>query len=336
MKTLFLLSLLLGTPKGWWPIHALGNGYLSFWTSFIYDDNIFRYSKKDLSEFEAGKNPEKYPFLTTDDFITRLTAALSYPGKFSFGLRVTENSFLKNVEKDYINLGVWVSAKGASFEFKKIPRFLLRYYPDFESPQNEYKACRYNLNLLRASYDFRFSPFQLRLLGELSGLHYSPPFMEYDTKGKKGTITLTYRKITSTFSITGFYERTLARAWDQKGEVPETSDDPDISYKRWGVEAKFAQSLKNLPLEFGFSYRWRYKKFTSRKIIPELDPFHIGRKDRDYRVKLETRYRLNRRIFLFLRGTIEKRWVSSPYKSFIYEIKDYKRHIFSIGFRSIL
>jgi len=339
MNALILVFFLISSQKGWWPIHAFGRSYLYFRTTFIYDDNIFRYSDRDLKDFKGGKNPERYPFLTRDDLVTRLTAGFSYPGELSFGFRVTGNSYLMNAEKSYLSFGTWLKWRGGRLELKKIPHFLLRYYPDIDSPDSEYRACRFNMNLLKVSLEFPLYWIKATISGELSGLHYSPAFKEYDTKGKKGILGVSYKRKFFEATLKSSYERTIARAYDEEGETPEISDDPDISYKRWTILGEIKRRFESIPIELGVSLRWRYKKFVPRiekRSEDYFDYYHRGRKDKDVRATLETTYKLNRRISLFVEGAYEKRWVKSPYEKLIFEIKDYKRKIISIGLRATL
>ncbi len=338
MNLLILSLLLFSEPKGWWPIHAFPKGFLYLRTSFIYDDNIFKYSREDLNKFESGLEPERFPFNTTDDLISRFTVGFSFPGKVPFGLRLTQNNYLRNPEKDYLSFATWMKWRRWGIEFKKIPRYLLRYYPDIDSPHKEYRACTYNLNQIGFSLEPSIGKVSLKVAGEFKGLHYSPFFREYDTKGMKGTLGLSLRRRYFKTYLEGSYERALSRAYDEEFETPETSDDPDISYKRWAVEFGIKKRLKGIPLSFGFSFRWRYKRFVPRaeKSSDFIDYYHLGRKDWDTRYVFGSNYRLNVRVSLFIEGLWEKRWVKSPYKPLIYEIKDYTRKRISVGLRVVI
>jgi len=333
LKVLFIL---FAINSKWWPIHAFGNSYLTFNSSVVYDDNIFRYSRRDLSDFENGKNPERFPFSTVDDLILRLTTTFLHPGKVRYSIRVGQNNFLRNPDKDYLRLVF--SAKFHTFVLRLsyIPRYLLRYYPDIDTPSGDYKACRYSYNSLRLGFERSLTrSVSLKITGSLFGYHYSPSFTEYSNRGYSGEVSLNLKRRTFFFSLGGFYERSLAKATDQPGETPETSEDPDISYWRWGTKLSLTKKLGSFRITL--SYRYRYKDFIERKKLQWIvDPFHRDRIDRDHRIYLRVSYPINRRISLYLRGLYELRNVESPYWEQIYEIKDYKRKVFYFGLNSLL
>ncbi len=321
---IFSALLLALITSGWWPIHPLPGLRATFVCDFTYDSNPFRYSPWELQEFEKGLKPHKYPIETRDDLIVKTGLSISYEAEnLKLKLKILNSGFMRNREKSSLNFKFLAKRDPVYLELKFLPKFLIRYYPDWDSG-GSYLPCYYSekggeFGLLPLK-----TPVRLTVYGFYFARKYPDYFTEYDTKLYGFGIRL--RKKLRNWSPKFFYSFEVANAkgYDEPGEARETSDDSDISYKRhsvtFGVERNWSL------FDFSTTYTFRRKCFTGN------DLWHRDRVDTDHRLDIIAGKSLSRRLEVRIGYRLEKRNTSSPYSSTIEEIKNYTRHRISIGF----
>ncbi|MEO0115768.1 MAG: hypothetical protein ABIK93_09915 [candidate division WOR-3 bacterium] len=297
---------------------------------FTYDDNIFLYSAQDLNDFRHSVRPYRFPFTTTDDFITTLTGILRFrttpfPTRpLSISIRYRQHIYAVNRIKSYqlISLNL-VQGLSKQFEFaigySFLPEYLIRYYkdPTVQTSPPTYIGCDFTQHLFNAELNYRikrrllFTPFYKYEIDD-----YTDKFDYYDTKANRFGFAGSYN-LKSWLALNGEIEYKLAKA---KGPVP------DISYRQF--DWLLGINLGTNP-RVRISYNQEYRKFITTN-LPSIDPFHSGRVDRVQNLKLDLEISLSKAIRLVPNYEFEIRKVTSPYKETIDEIKDYQNNRFGL------
>ena len=203
---------------------------------FTYDDNIFLYSPKDLNDFRKSIRAYRFPFETSDDFITTLTGSVKVrPNLFRqkptiFSLLYRQHVYAVNQVKSYQLFSLGISqnvAKPLTFEigYLLLPKYLIRYYKDPTSQASPptYIGCEFTEHLVSFEPNYRFKK-QLSLIPfykyEIDD--YAAKFDFYDTKAHRLGLNASYR-LRAMFELSSGLEYKIAQA---KGPVP------DISYNQ--------------------------------------------------------------------------------------------------------
>jgi len=298
---------------------------------FTYDDNIFLYSENDLKDFQRSIRPYRFPFETSDDFITTLTGSMKIRQKLFnqkptiFSLLYRQHVYAVNRMKSYqlfsLNINQNV-VKPLTFEiaYLFLPKYLIRYYKDPTSQTSppDYIGCEFAEHLFSIELIYRFikkvtlTPFYKFEIDD-----YISKFNYYDTKAHRLGLNGIFR-LQPIISLRGKFEYKIAQA-----EGPE----PDISYDQlaWLIGLQIGKNLK-----VGVTYGQEQRDFVTDN-PPDIDPFHFGRKDKIRNLKLSLVIPLTRIIWIDAGYEFEKRDVSSQYKEKIDEIKDYQNNRFGLG-----
>lgn len=327
--------LVLIAQVGWWPIHLAPGTTLEVESWAEYDDNLFRYSPETLREFEAGIKPYRFPHRTRDDLHTTVGVSLrrSFGRGRLFRFTLRSHTYALNPQKSYTFYrfdGRFArgEARFALYGYL-IPAYLVRYFPELDSTPLRWRPALYRASALGLYGQWPVGEaLTLRLEGRGKWWDYVAQFNEYDTWALWGRVRLAGRRA----GIGLGAERAWARATDQPGENPLTSDDPDYSYQAY--EGEGWVRLWNKP-EITLRGYLRLRQFVTRKPFA-LDPYHAGRKDRDYRVSLTAALPLNRRLQVLVRYRLELRRTTSPALPQIFEVKDYTRHRLALGTHILL
>ena len=300
---------------------------------FTYDNNIFLYSDNDLKDFERSIQAYRFPFETSDDFITTLTGSIGLRQKLFnqkstvFSLLYRQHIYAINRVKSYqlFSLSIsqnlakpWVIEIGYLF----LPKYLIRYYkdPTIQTSPPTYIGCEFAEHLISAELNIRvkkgltFSPsykFEID--------NYIQQFDFYDTKAHRLGLTGGYR-INPIIELKGKFEYKIAAA---NGPIP------DISYDQlaWSAGVQFGKDRK-----IAVTYGQERRDFTTNN-LPSDDPFHAGRVDKTQNIKLEFEIPVTHIILVAAGYEFEKRDVSSPYKETIDDIKDYQNNRFGLGLK---
>lgn len=298
---------------------------------FTYDDNIFLYSENDLKDFQRSIRPYRFPFETSDDFITILTGSIKLRQRLFnqkpsiFSLLYRQHVYSVNRVKSYqffsLKINQYVT-KPLTIEigYLFLPKYLIRYYkdPTGQTSPPDYIGCEFAEHLfsLELIYKFikkvTFTPFYKFEID-----NYISKFNYYDTKAHRLGLNGNFR-LQPIISLRGKFEYKIAQA---EGPVP------DISYDQlaWSIGLQFGKKLKVIA-----NYGQERRDFVTDN-LPDIDPFHFGRVDKTRNLKFSLEIPLTRAIWVDANYEFEKRDVTSPYKETIDEVKDYQKNRFGLG-----
>jgi hypothetical protein len=350
--TLFVcLSLSLLTaklrPQEWRYIHPYKGVNIYSNVSFVYDDNIFRYSEEDIDKFVNNIEPYRYPIKTYDDFITILQLHTKVRKKFfgnkmtTFNAKIKTTIFYQNSEKDYetFSFSVWqkVTSKGhLLLKYFFLPRYFIRYYPDYDVDNPEeypyFAKCDFSKQLVNVVCGYNiFGNAEISLSLGMQLNDYNSSFNEYDTEIKSIGVSMDYpyKKVTQA-QISYTLSRAIADGVDEPGEEKNFSDDSDISNDEYKLGLYFDFDLTDyLPVILEMNINFEQRIYTTDKPLL-CDPFHAGREDKKTNLTLRTSFPFTDRLELELEYTYETKSVSSLYDiKDIEEIKNYNRNIYT-------
>ena len=313
-----------------------------------YDDNVLRYSERDIDRFE--QNSEFHPSLlsTYDDWkndfrlklyfdgplLYRKPLKIRYFGKFSSYYRNPFNNYASHTLLLYQELSRKVEI---DFKYFYIPGYYLREYDDRDL--SEYHSCDFD------DYQARFGvsagimkDLTVTFQTEFENIYYNEYFTEYDSENifyDFGVSRRLGRNLRILFSY-GF------RISDNVGYIlaapsaggPGTAEDTeygDSSYEedvfagevRWRV-GDFRGEWVNLSLE----YKLRQRYYTTDNSLTS-DPFHAGRADNRHRMTLQADRQISSKFDLGLNYTYEWRNVDSQDPTVV-EIKEFSQNVFSL------
>lgn len=289
---------------------------------FVYDDNIFLYSARDLADFKKSIRPYRFPFETSDDFITTIKFRIQY-SKFGIGrygsltMSYRHHFYTVNRIKSYQVFSMaWAQKLSktslSNFEigYLFLPKYLIRFYRDPENLSLNYIGCEFTEHLFSVEFNYRKRYALLTPFYKYEFDDYTNKFNYYDTKAHRFGLNAIYHW-KRMFELSGGLEYKVAKT--QPNQVP------DISYEQlgWVLEVGIGQVPK-----ISVAYGEKLREFTTKNPAT-IDPFHAGRVDKIQRIKLELAILLSKVISLTCFYDFESRNVSSPYKEKIDEIKDY-------------
>ena len=308
---------------------------------FTYDDNIFLYSRKDLNDFRKSINSYRFPFETSDDFITSITGVLGIRPKLfaqkmtMLTVRYRQYIYAVNHIKSYqifsLSLGQNLS-KSFGFEigYLYLPKYLIRFYkdPTIQTSPPTYIGCDFAEQLVSFETNYKLKKLlSLTPFYKYEIDNYAAKFNYYDTKAHRLGLNGSYR-LRGVFELKGGFEYKIAKA---KGPVP------DISYNQlgWEVGAGLGRrkvtegfNLRSLKIEIDYSQVRR--EFVTNN-PPAVDPFHTGRVDKIQNFKVGIELLFSRIASISVGYELENRNVSSPYKEQIDEVKDYNNNKIGLG-----
>ncbi len=245
--------------------------------NFVYDDNIFEYSKQYLEEFISGLNPEHFPFETYDDLYTTYGMDILIRNKFigrrttTINLNFTGYNYFINQQKNYSIISTGIRQSFGKIAIKLgyliMPGYLIRYYPD---PMGiDYIGCEFTEHLLTFKTNLKLSKLDFGLVVGYEIDDYIKNFDVYDSRATRGGPFFEFSP-SGTLDLKFNYEFKSSTA---KGPVP------DISYvqHRIGLQPVIKMNFPKLS-KLGFEYQLKYRIFTT-EFSPILDTPHSGRLD---------------------------------------------------------
>jgi hypothetical protein len=266
------------------------------WSS-VYDDNILKYSPRDLDRFE--NNTESYPseVTTTDDWINtfglrlyhtfKLNRSFRFRPYYSGRLSLYSVNNIKNVQYHYLMARFDYRYRIYLYlQYSYMPGYYLRVYKDRDL--NEYHGCEYDMSrpAVRIRYRLKSLSIEGMLAREYS--YYNEYFTEYDAEANLWGLTGSYDlPVGLDVSLGYVYKNSDNIGFNQ---VTITTPDPTEEDTEYGdssyEEDHYRFSLDYaLPVEnewgwsIGFDYK-RYNRYYQSQLPYELDKFHTGRKDR--------------------------------------------------------
>ncbi len=304
--------------------------FSGFWGGTVtYDDNVFRYSGRELDTFRHGGNPARFPIRSADDLDVSVWSKWLY--RFRLGgifaratVKTKWHGFVSNWEKSYGLAEAGLAARlrsgsevGTSFLW--MPSYLIRYMRRPRAQNAEYIACRFSEYLVKFHGLIPLSFFWLRPEYRFQYDDFQPVFDYYDTRAHRLGCQLGFTPAAGISLNTDYY---YELAW-ANGPVP------DISHRQheWKAQLRAAPPQSRFDLEV--EYALEARAYTTENPA-RLDSTHAGRRDRIETAGLEIGYRTGRNRF-FLRYELGWREVSSPYSVSIEEIKQYRQSRLGVG-----
>ncbi len=303
---------------------------------FIYDNNIFNYSEKDLNEFLEYQSPYRFPFETYDDLITAMGLNLLLRNNFfekkttTFNLGINLRRYWVNNEKSYqkIYFGIRQSFTGFAVKiwYRLIPDYLIRYYQNPKNEEREYIGCRLRYHTINGKITSRIGrSIKIDLLYKRGWDDYIQEFNQYDANYHTFSFNLGTKKAVE---FECGYEFKLSRT-DNINSLSGNTDHPDVSYDlhKIGCAIRCRKRLI-LPLNFKISYKFIFKKFSSDNPI---DSLHFGRQDITQQASITAKTRIFPGMNLNIDYGYQWRRSSSTIPIDIESFKNYNKYKFKIG-----
>lgn len=275
-----------------------------FQQGFIYDDNIFKFSQKDLDLFNKGKKDEDYK--TADDLITSFGLKLNfYIKNLLLSLQTEYKSFLQNRQKSYPEYQISIKLSKLNFVYAYLPNYYIRNFYQ--------KPCLYNQHsiFLKANLE----NFNIGIKDEIE--LYNEDFKYYNSNSF--STTLGYKKdIKVIYQIVD--NLTLTRNW----VINKLEDnEPDISYFQIGNELKLRRRGEFIDLIL-------ILELKRKNYLTKIDLTHKNRVDYLFSLSFEIPVKFKRDLSLTFGYTFEKRICQIPYKEEFEDIKNYQKNILSL------
>ena len=325
----------------------LGNGWgleISPTLKIVYDSNIFKYSSESIDDFVSGKDYYRYEAIETYDDLIFIQEAKIYLSKRQsrnsrsrLRLSLEQNSYSVNEQKDYFSFSAYFRQYWRKTHFQIgyfiIPSYHIRYIYDVDTKR--YESCDYKKQIFSAKI---FHPIlwkaYLELYYKFQKDDYVENFDEYDTDINIFEAVLS-RHINTNLRLEIKYalQQAQAKAADESNENYSNSDDSDISYDAHTFEGQIQWNIRKthqLPIRITLDFSIENRKYTTDKTV-EQDPYHSGRTDKIYTAGITFYTAINKRWDLETGYNIDVRKVSSDYKEYIDDVKDYTKNRVSIS-----
>lgn len=314
-------------PTGW-----AVRGTASF--SFIYNDNILGASTDDIDAFEGGSYPFKFAHESTDDMV--LAPGLDLEARrdiFDLGqtrVRVrakhwiyANNPIKTNTDLDFFlrqNIG---KRQSLELYLHASPFQYIRHLSDrspLVDPDTalQWYSFRFQRNIWNLTWRQAVSrKLAATLVFERNFRYYNREFMENDIEAWELRGSLAWN-VSRVLSLSGDYsfEDGNGRGLDEVGEAFATSDNSDPSYERdlyrLGVDLVLPQ-LERYVDEIGLTFLFMDYYYTAKRSLVD-DPYHVGRRDLNYKYTVELQRKLTRDVTLRVAARRSSRTVESPWE----------------------
>ena len=298
-----------------------------------YDDNVYRYSDRNLSAF----NPSTAKFLgldSTDDVILTpsldVRATLQGPRPTRFFAGVDLYTYAQNTDKSYQAYTLGVTQRLArktdlTLRYRLIPSFLVGRLADAPIPPAPatptYTDAEFSLNAWRLALDADVLPeLNVELFGLLEDKDYNAAFDERDTTVKGGGVAATARVHPQVKVKLGV----ASEVGDAAG-AGDPATNSDTSYREQSLTLKPTFSpARGWTVALGYDQAW--KRYTSD--LP-LDVTHIGRKDRTQTLGLDAKVALS--LSMDLKGDLDHIKRTSNKSGADLEFADYTEKRVTVG-----
>lgn len=314
-----------------------------------YDDNILRYSDRDLDNFKNRTEINPSKLTTFDDWKNdfRLKFYLDGPRFFGNELKIRYfgkfSHFFNNPFNNYSShtfiLDQKISDKfSVDLKYFILADYYLREYRDRDL--NEYQSCTFDNHQARLGIDYRLTKnMSFTLQGQFDQIYYNQYFTEYDSEN------LSYFAIFNQrigrdlrFSLSAGFT-----AADNIGYVPATVtvydplNDDDTEYGEGSCEEETYQAeirwrmrkLLGKDSWFSLEYKLRHRIYTTDNLLAD-DPFHAGRMDNRHRIVFTFDRPLLPRLDGNFTFTREWRNTASDYR-LTEEVKSFSQNVIALG-----
>ncbi|MBK8167004.1 MAG: hypothetical protein IPK64_13775 [bacterium] len=302
--------------------------------SFIYNDNILGASTDDIDAFESGSYPFKFAHQSTDDLVVapgldvearRDIVAL---GQTRVRVRAKHWIYANNPIKTNTDLDFFLRqyiGKGQSLELylHASPFQYIRHLSD-RSPlvdptaPLQWNSFRFQRNIWNLTWRQAVTPdLAATLVFERNFRYYNREFMENDIEAWeiRGSLAWTVSRVVS-LSGDYSYEDGNGRGVDEVGESLADTDNSDPSYERdlyrLGVDLALPKLARYVD-EIGLTFLFMDYYYTAQGSLVD-DPYHVGRRDLNYKYTVELQRKLSRDITLRVATRRSSRTVESPWE----------------------
>lgn len=307
--------------------------------SMFYDNNVFKYSSDRIDQFVDGKGVERFKAVETyDDLIFSqenkcyLSKRYNKDHRTRLRLHFEQKNYLKNRQKNYYTYSIYIRHYlydgYLQVGYVTIPEYHIRHIWDEDS--DDFESCDFEKRLvsMKGTYE-TFWDVYLSLYYKYQENDYNEFFDEYDTDIDIIESRLS-RKLTDNITLRLFYmySDAVAKAYDEPDENAMSSDDSDISYEEdgFGGEIEFElDEIKSRPVEIEVGFEYYDRVFTTDK-TPSEDPYHSSRIDKIYELNMVGNTEISSRWDLLIGYEFSQRTVSSDYKQYIEDVKNYKKN----------
>lgn len=302
--------------------------------SFIYNDNILGASTDDIDAFEGGSYPFKFAHETTDDMVVApgldLEARRDIVALGQTRVRVrakhwiyANNPIKTNTDLDFFlrqNIG---RRQSLELYLHASPFQYIRHLSDrspLVDPETslQWYSFRFQRNIWNLTWRQNVSrKLAATLVFERNFRYYNREFMENDIEAweLRGSLGWTVSRVVS-LSADYSYEDGNGRGFDEVGESLENSDNSDPSYERdlyrLGLDLALPQLARYVD-EIGLTFLFMDYYYTAQGSLVD-DPYHVGRRDLNYKYTFELQRKLTRDVTLRVATRRSSRTVDSPWE----------------------
>ncbi len=318
--------------------------------SYVYDNNILKYSDKYIDMFTSDLNQGRFHINTYDDFVLYNTLSTSFTTNIVKNLLTTVNIngtykiFTHNSIKNWGQVNISVKQQinkraYAKLFYSYLPDYYIRHFRDKDwvevyglIPQT-FQPFSFTKNSygLRLKNTF-FSNTKVFLTMSYMQFFYNRHFTEYDCNNISGDLKINH-SINKTFGIEGGYRfiNSNAKGYDQPDENKETSDDADASFYEnivflgLNVNMPHVFKLKN---SINFKCIYGNRKYTTNKNVLQ-DMLHKGRIDNNFRIYFSYKIKPVKNFTVSVFYNYNQRVTNSDYninKQYISNEKDYSQY----------
>jgi hypothetical protein len=302
--------------------------------SFIYNDNILGASTDDIDAFESGSYPFKFAHESTDDLVLapgldlEARRDLIALGQTRVRVRAKHWIYANNPIKTNTDLDFFLRqniGKRQSLELylHASPFQYIRHLTD-RSPlvdpaaPLQWYSFRFQRNIWNLTWRQTVSrQLAATLIFERNYRYYNREFMENDIEAweLRGSLAWTVSRVVS-LSGDYSYEDGNGRGIDQDGEALATSNNSDPSYERdlyrLGIDLTPPQLARYVD-KIGLTFLFMDYYYTVQRPLVD-DPYHVGRRDLNYKYTVELQRRLSRDVTLRVATRRSSRTVESPWE----------------------
>ncbi len=316
------------------------------WSS-SYQDNILKYSRRDLDRFE--NHTELYPseITTADDWIntfglrayTDLNLGRKVKLRPYYSFRISRYSVnqIANYQSHYL-LARFSHRYRVYFylQYYYLPGYYLRVYKDRNL--DEYHSCDFDLHRPTARLRYRLPPYEIEGGFGREYIYYNGYFTEYDSEANFYNLEGSY---TTPFNL----DISLGYEYKESDNVGFVADEQmassspiedteygDSSYEenRFNVTALYPLPIESsLNWQLGIEFERRLRYYQSSLPLNQ-DPFHAGRKDRRDIIATKVSLSATKAVSLEFKFTYDLRRTESP-ESVVRDIKNYDRRTFELN-----
>jgi len=310
--------------------------------STSYDDNILKYSDRDLDRFET--NTETFPseIITTDDWLNvfglrvyrdfDLSRHLKFRPYYAGKISLYAVNQIKNYQShNFIGRLAYRNRAYFSLKYFYLPSYYLRIYKDKD--WNVYRGAQFDLFRPAVSLRVRSPWAEFEAEGGRELTYYSEYFTEYDAEAFFGNVSAS-RTIFADLSLTVGYGFKVSDniGFDQVGAVSPTDPTVDTEYG----DASYEEDQYSLEIAYLLplptDWKWRIglnvqhsERFYQSSLTSLQDPFHVGREDRRTSFEPSLTVSPASSLDLELRYSYDRRRTDSPIPT-VSPIKNFDQH----------